>query len=220
MAKKKQFAVFGLGRFGSHVALTLEDMGFEVLGVDRNETVAASMAERLTRVVSFDIRNERTLREAGIADFDTVVIASKDLEASLMATMLCKEFGVAEIIVKAIDERHAKMAYNLGASKVIFSERDTARRVAMNLVSDNTVDYIDIDANVNMLRLSVPKNFVGKSLNDTNLRVTYKVNVIAVISNGQTIVTPPPEHIFAAEDIIFVIGTPAALSNFERDTIA
>lgn len=215
----KNFAVLGLGRFGRSFALTLEQMGYNVLGVDKDETVIASLTESLTRVVSFDIRDAKALREAGITDFDAVIIASKNLEASLMATMLCKEMNVPEIIVKAIDERHAEMAKQLGATKIIFSERDTARRVALQLVSDNVVDFISIDADINVLNLSAPKKLIGKNLEAANLRADYKVNVIAVIRNGKTIVTPPPDYVFTEGDKVFVIGSPAELANFERSMI-
>ena len=161
---KKNFAVFGLGRFGRNVALTLEEMGYDVLSVDKDENVIDQLSESLTRVVSFDIRDVRALEEAGIENFDTVIIASKNLEASLMATMLCKEMNVSEIVVKAIDERHAEMARRLGATQIIFSERDTARRVAMSLVSTNSVDFISVDVGINILSLTIPKQFVGKIL--------------------------------------------------------
>lgn len=215
----KNFAVFGLGRFGRSVALTLEEMGYNVLGVDRDETITASLTETLTRVVSFDARDAKALREAGIADFDAVVIASKNLESSLMATMLCKEMGVPEIVIKAIDERHAEMAKRLGATKVIFSERDTARRLALSLISDNAVDYMEIDANIKVLSLPAPKNLIGKNLIEANLRAAYDVNIIAIIRGNETIVTPPPNHVFAEGDKIFVTGTPVALAEFERNMI-
>ena len=219
MNKKKQFAVLGLGRFGKYVALTLEEMGYEVLGVDKDENIVADLAESLTRVVSFDIRDARSLDKVGISNFDTVVIASKNLEASLMATMLCKERNISEIIVKAIDERHAEMAKRLGATKIIFSERDTARRVAKHLVSSRAIDYIELDADMNILTLNAPQKLIGKNLIESNLRSTYNVNIAAIISNGKTIVTPPPKHIFKADDKIFVIGTSVALSKFEREMI-
>lgn len=215
----KNFAVLGLGRFGKSAALTLEQMGYNVLGVDRDETVAASLTDSLTRVVSFDVRDAKALHEAGIEDFDAVIIASKNLEASLMATMLCKEAGVPEVVVKAIDERHAEMAKRLGATKIIFSERDMAKRVALQLVSDNVVDYMEIDANIKVLSLSTPKKLIGKNLDAANLRVEFKVNVIAIIRDNETIVTPPPSHIFAEDDKLFIIGTPAALAEFERSMI-
>ncbi len=217
MANKKQFAIFGLGRFGRNAALTLEEMGYEVLGVDRDENIVADLSESLTRVVSFDIRDAKALDQVGISNFDTVIIASKNLEASLMATMLCKERNIPEIVVKAIDDRHAEMAKRLGATKIIFSERDTARRVVLHLVSSRAVDYIELDADINILSLNVPKKFVGKNLIESNLRSEYNINIIAIISDGQTIVTPPPNRIFTADDKIFVIGTSAALSKFERE---
>lgn len=214
---QKQFAILGLGRFGRNVALTLEEMGYEVLGVDKDENIAADLAEHLTHVVSFDIHDARALDQVGIANFDTVVIASKNLEASLMATMLCKERNVSEIVVKAIDERHAEMAKRLGATKVIFSERDTARRVAAHLVSSNLVDYIELESEIKIMRLEVPPKFIGKNLIQLNLRAACGLNVIALIKDKETIVPPPPEYIFAAGDEIFAIGTYAALSKFEFD---
>ena len=217
MAREKQFAVLGLGRFGRNVALTLEEMGYEVLGVDKDENIVADLAEHLTRVVSFDIRDARALDRVGISNFDTVIIASKNLESSLMATMLCKERNIPEIIVKAIDERHAKMAERLGADKLIFSERDTARRIARHLGSSRAIDYIELDTDINILRLDVPQKFIGKSLGKSNLRSDYDVDAVAIISNGKTIVTPSPDHVFTAGDKIFIIGTPAAISKFERE---
>ena len=214
---KKQFAVLGLGRFGRNVALTLEVMGYDVLGVDWDENVIEDLAEDLTHVVSFDIRDDRALIQAGIGSVDTVVIASSKLDVSLTATMLCKEMNVPEIIVKAIDERHAEMARRLGATQLIFPERDTGRRLAMHLVSKNAVDYIDISGNIKVLSLTAPKFIIGKNLIQSNLRATYNVNVIAVIHNRETIVTPPPTYTFAEGDKVFFIGSPAALTKFEEN---
>lgn len=219
MSAKKRFAVLGLGRFGKNLALTLEEMGCEVLGVDKDENIVANLVENLTKAVIFDIRDANALKEVGISEFDTVIIASKNLEASLMATMLCKEFNVAKIIVKAIDERHAVMAERLGADRVIFSERDTARSLAMNLISQDTINYIDIDADINGLSLNVPKKLVGKNLIEANLRGKYDINIIAVISDGKTLVTPPPTHIFNPNDKIYIIGTLESLAKFRKAMI-
>ncbi|MBR2773732.1 MAG: TrkA family potassium uptake protein [Selenomonadaceae bacterium] len=214
---KKNFAVFGLGRFGRNVALTLEEFGYNVLGVDKDDNIVAEMAESLTKVVSFDIRDAHALREVGISDFDVVIIASKNLEASLMATMLCKELNVGEIIVKAIDERHAEMAKRLGATSLIFSERDTARQLAQQLVSKNSYDLKEIDDNIGILSLKVPQRLIGKNLIETNLRKEYSVNVIAIRSGNEMLVPPPPKHVFSSDEKIFVIGTNETLANFERD---
>ena len=216
MANKKQFAVLGLGRFGRSVAITLEVMGYDVLGVDWDENIVEDLSEDLSHVVSFDIRDEKALLQAGIANCDTVIIASTNLEVSLTATMLCKEMNISEIVVKGIDERHAEMARRLGATKIVFSERDTGRRLAMLLASNNSVDYVDIAGDIKVLSLNVPKYLVGKNLIEANLRAAYNVNVIAVTYKKETIVTPPPNRVFTQEDKIFVIGTPAALAKFEQ----
>ena len=134
-----------------------------------------------------------------------------------MATMLCKEFNVNEIIVKAIDERHAEMAKRLGATKIIFSERDTARQLARQLVSKNSSDLTEIDTNIGILTLNVPKKFIGKNLIETNLREEYNVNVIAIRSEDKILVPPPPNHVFIVGEKIFVVGTSEALLKFERE---
>lgn len=216
MTIKKQFAILGLGRFGINLAYALEEMGCNVLGVDRDETVAAAYADRLTQVVSFDFRDANTMRQAGLADFDTVVIATKNLESSLMATMLCKEMGVGEIFVKAIDERHAQMAMKLGATDVIFSERDTARRTAFHLISPHAVDHISLDVNISIVGLDTPSSLVGKSIIDSRLRQDYNVNIVAIKHGDETTVTPLPGYVFDKDDRLYLAGTSANIARLEK----
>ena len=216
MGEKKQFAVLGLGRFGVSAALTLEEMGYEVLGVDMDAGRLAEYADALSQVVAFDMRDARAMDQAGIGEFDTVIISSKNLEANLMAVMLCKERNVPEIVVKAIDERHAEMARRLGATKVVFSERDMARRTVMHLVSDNAVDYIDLAGSIKIINVDVPQYLLGKSLIEADLRGRFNVSVIAIRHGGEPQVNPDPNYRFAPGDDIFLIGTEGALAEFER----
>ena len=216
MNKKKQFAILGLGRFGASLAIALENMGYEVLCVDLDERVVERLSGTLSRVVSFDIRDAKALAQVGIDSFDTVVITSKNLESSLMATMLCKEQQVPEIIVKAIDERHAEMATRLGATQMIFSERDMARRLAKHLSSPNVLDYIEIDADINVISFYAEEELQGKKLQDTDLRSKYGLNVIAIIRNSETIITPPPTFVFQEGDKVFAVGSSEALAKFEN----
>lgn len=219
MSKKKQIAVLGLGRFGQSAAVTLEEMGCEVLGVDKDENVIEKVSEKISRVVSFDIRDSRAFEQIGIENFDCVIISSKNLEASLMATMICEEKNISEIIVKAIDERHAEMAKKLGATQIIFSERDMGRRLALNLVSENAVDYIEIASEVKILSLKVPEKIIGKNLITSNLRAKFNVNVIAIVKNSETIVNPEPTHIFEENEKIFLVGNYSAIAKFESEML-
>lgn len=217
MKNKKRIAVLGLGRFGRSAAITLEEMGCEVLGVDKDEAVIEQLSEKISKIVSFDIRDSRAFEQIGIENFDVVIISSKNLESSLMATMICEEKNVPQIIVKAIDERHAEMAKKLGATQIIFSERNTGRRLAMHLISENVIDYIEIAADVKILSLDMPKKIIGKNLITSDLRKNFDVNVIAIMKNSEMTVNPEPTHIFEENEKIFLIGTQVALANFEKE---
>jgi len=219
MSKKKQFAILGMGRFGISLGIALEKMGHEVLCVDVDETVVSSLAESVSRIVSFDIRDAKALEQVGIDSFDTVVIATKNLEASLMATMLCKERNIPEIIVKAIDERHAEMAKRLGATLIVFSEREMAQRLAMHLVAPNTRDYIEIDKDIKIINFYAPAGLQGKTLRESDFRAKYNLNVIAVIHEDKTLVTPSPSYVFCEGDKIFAIGSYEVLAKFEKDVL-
>ena len=219
MNNKKQFAILGMGRFGTNLAISLEKMGYEVLCVDIDENVVSRLTEYVSRIVSFDIRDAKAFQQIGIESFDTVVITAKNLEASLMATMLCKEHNISEIIVKAIDERHAEMAKRLGATQMIFSERDTARRLAKHLVSPNSLDSIEIEADINIISFYAKDSLQGKMLKDSNLRSEYGLNVIAIIRDNEPVITPLPTFVFKDGDKIFAVGSDKSLIKFEQDAI-
>jgi trk system potassium uptake protein TrkA len=214
MNTKKQFVIFGLGRFGRSVALTLDDLGFEVLGVDNDEAVVQSLADSLTHVVATDITDEKALRSLGVGNFDTAVIAVGDLGSSLMCAMLCKDLGVKQIVVKAIDEHHGKMAEKLGADKVVYSEQDMGFRVAHNLVSNNIVDYIELSDDISLVSVKVPASAVGKNLIEANFRHLYNVNVVAIRKGKETRINPDPKIALEADDEIFVIGEADAVKKF------
>ena len=133
MKDKRQFIVWGLGRFGSSIAETLTTMGHEVLGIDNNEDVVENMEDKLTHAVVCDVIDEKTVKSLGVRNFDVGIVAIGTLEPSLLATMLLKEAGVKTIVAKASNAIHAKMLKKLGATQIISPERDMGRRVAHNL---------------------------------------------------------------------------------------
>lgn len=216
MDNKKQFIVFGLGRFGRSVALTLQELGLDVLGVDNDEAVVQSLSDQLTHVVSTDITDEKSLRALGTGNFDTAVIAVGDLGPSLMCTMLCKELGVKQVVVKAIDQHHDKMVRKLGADRVVHSEKDMGCRVAHNLVSNNIVDYIELSDDINIISLKVPAAVVGKNLIEANFRKRYQVNIVAIRHGSEVTVNPEPTTVLVKDDELIVIGVAATIKKFEE----
>ena len=135
MAKKLQFFVAGLGRFGISVAVTLEKMGYDVMAMDIDEEVVQDLSDTLGYVVCADCSDEKNLVAIGAGNADIAVVSVGDLSASLMTTLLLKEMGVKKIVVKALDPIHGKMLQKIGADKIIYSEKEMGVRVAHNLIS-------------------------------------------------------------------------------------
>ena len=204
--REKQYAVFGLGRFGTSVALTLNGLGYQVLGVDTDEDNVQNLAHELTHVVTADAADERTLRSLGVQNFDVAVVAIGDLEANMLTTLLLKEMGVPVVVVKAINAVHGKMLSKIGADKIVFSERDMGQRVAHNLISNSIVDYIELSDTISLMSITVPPSLAGKNLIQSNLRNRYNVNVVAIKHAGKTQVNPDPKIILNLGDEIIIIG--------------
>ena len=99
---KKQFAVFGLGSFGESIALELQKLGCEVVAVDKDMERVKGIADSVSYAMQADIGDPDFVRSLGTRNLDGVVIAeAESLEASIMATLVCKEIG-RKIILKKI----------------------------------------------------------------------------------------------------------------------
>ncbi len=130
----KSFVIIGLGRFGMALSKELSRIGHEVLAIDYDPALISEVADYVTHAVEADAKNEMALKEIGLSNFDVAVISiGSDLEASIIATLTCKELGIKTIIAKATSESHGKVLSKIGASKIIFPERDMGTRLAHNL---------------------------------------------------------------------------------------
>lgn len=218
MAKKdKQFAIIGLGRFGTSVALTLSKAGYEVLAIDANEERVQKFSDEVTHVVQANTTDEASLKALGIRNFDTVVVAiGEDIQANVLTTLLLKEIGVPNIVAKARNELHGKMLEKIGADKVIYPERDMGIRVAHSLVSANVLDYIELSPNLSLVEVAAPETLRGRSLAQANLRALYGVNVVAIKRGEQIIVPPQPGEMITDQDILIVVGTNDGVQKLEE----
>lgn len=185
MKQNKSYAVFGLGRYGRAVARELVFNGAEVIAVDLNEEIVNSAAEEIPYCKCADITDAETVKKLGIANVDVVIIAmATNLEASVMATMLCKEIGVPTVIVKCANEMNCKILSKVGADKVVLPENESGIRMAKNLLSSGFVDIIELSEDVSMLELDVRPEWEGKNLIELNLRKKYSINIVAIIEDG------------------------------------
>ena len=177
----KQIAVLGMGRFGKSIALSLSDMGADVMAVDANPTVLEKIADKVTFAIEADLKNAESITGTGIENMDVVVVAmGSDLTASITSVMAAKEVGVPFVMAKAADDRMGAILAKVGADKVIYPEEETGVRTARTLMSDSFMDYFDIDKNLCMLEMHPKDDWIGKNLIELNLREKYHANVVAI----------------------------------------
>jgi trk system potassium uptake protein len=214
---KGQYAVIGLGRFGSSLATTLHEAGNEVLAIDRNEERIEEYKDHVTYAVVADSTDEEALKSVGIRNFDAVIVAiGDDIQASILTVLILKELEVKKVVAKAINKRHGQVLYKVGADWVVFPERDMGERVATQLMSPNVLDYIELAKDYSIKEVKVPPSMIEKNLRELNLRARFNITVIAIISDGKVSISPSPDRIIKEGDILVVIGENKDLDRFEK----
>lgn len=186
MTINKTYAVFGLGRYGLSVAEELVNAGAEVLAVDINENTVNDAIEFIPYCKCADVTDADVIKQLGISNIDVVIIAmAGTLEASVMATMLCKEAGVETVIVKCANEMHKKILTKVGADIVVFPENESGIRLAKNLLSSGFIDIVELSKDVSMFQMSVKDEWIGKNLVTLDLRNKYGINVVALCKDEE-----------------------------------
>lgn len=214
---KGQYAVIGLGRFGSSLATTLHQAGNEVLAIDRNEERIEEYKDHVTYAVVADSTDEEALKSVGIRNFDAVIVAiGDDIQASILTVLILKELEVKKVVAKAINKRHGQVLYKVGADWVVFPERDMGERVATQLMSPNVLDYIELAKDYSIKEVKAPPSMIEKNLRELNLRARFNITVIAIISDGKVSISPSPDRIIKEGDILVVIGENKDLDRFEK----
>lgn len=214
---KKQFAIIGLGRFGTSVAQYLAGVGYEVLAVDDNEDRVQEVAHQVTHAVSADSTDEEAMKALGIRNFDVVIVAiGQDIQSSILTTLILKELGVPKLVVKAQNELHGKVLHKIGADKVVFPERDMGLRVAHSLISKNILEHIELGGDYSIIEMKVPQAFLNRSLKELDLRAKYGCNVLAVKRGAEMNITPRSDEPLTAEDVLVIVGKNDNLSKLEE----
>lgn len=179
--EKQSFAVIGLGKFGSNVAMELSAAGAHVLAIDIDEKRVADIADYVTYAVRADVCDSKAIASLGISNMDAVIVAvTGSLDASIMATILAKEAGVPLVIAKAKEELHAKILKKTGADRVIVPERESGIRVAHNILAGNFLEFVELSEKIRMVEVEVKPEWEGKTLRELKLRNKYQANVIAM----------------------------------------
>ncbi|MCL4439715.1 MAG: TrkA family potassium uptake protein [Firmicutes bacterium] len=215
---KKQFAVIGLGRFGTSVATTLSLMGHDVLAIDSSEEKVQEISSVVTHAVQADALDESSLKGLGIRNFDVVIVSiGHDLQASILVTMVLKELGAKCVVAKARTDRHGLVLAKVGADKVVYPERDMGVRVAHGLVATNVLDHIELSSEHSGFGVIAPQSLVGKTLRQCELRGRYGVTVLAIKRGNQIVVSPEADQSIHANDILVCVGENDNLQSVQLD---
>ncbi len=208
----RQFAVVGLGRFGSSVAETLSSKGCQVLAIDTDEEKVQDLSEVVAQAVCVDATDGKALKAVGIEPVDVAIVSvGGNIESSVLITLVLKEIGIKEVIAKAVTKDHGKVLEKVGADRVVFPERDMGIRIANALTSPKVSEHIDLSSECSIIEIKAPEEFMGKSLKHLNLRVEFGLNIVAIKSKdakGEEVINPTPEadYKIRPQDKLMIVG--------------
>lgn len=204
----KNVIVLGIGRFGEATATKLYEKGIYVTAVDNNYKKIEKIANSVSSAIQADITEEVAMKSLGISNYDIAIIATgADLEASIQATLICKDSGVKQVIAKAISKSHARILTKIGADKIVFPELDTGERLAKMISGKNILDLNQFSSDYSLCEVKAKKEWIGKTLIELDFRNKYKVNVIALKSRQNMILDFDPNLPIEKEDSLIVIGS-------------
>ena len=221
--KRKQFGVIGLGRFGSAMAMTLTELGHDVIGVDGDEARVQQLADVITHALQIDATDEKALRAAGIQDVEVAVVSiGENIESSLLVVMQLRELGIGTIVAKAVTPLHGRILEKLGVSRVIFPEREMAIRIAHSLVMPNVIDYIELSRDFSIVEVPAPAAFVGRTLKQLELRPRLGLTLIAIKRQGDaggrivTNIAPAADEAIREGDVLALLGSNERLNQLDQ----
>ncbi len=213
---KMNIAVIGLGRFGSNLAITLSELGHDVLAIDSDERTVQKIADSVTHAVQADGTDEATLIELGITEYDLAFVAFGDIEGSILMTTLLKQLGLKRVHAKARNSLHRQILERVGADQVVFPEREMAVRVAHNLAAPNVMDYFELLADYGIGEVKVPEGFVGQTLTSVNLADRLNVSILVIKRGSELLITPDLTETLRAGDVLVVIGRDSAIADLDN----
>ena len=211
----KSVLLIGLGRFGSHMAERMQELKDEVLGVDIDEDKVEQCLSCLTSAQIADATDENFIRTLGVRNFDVCVVAIGDnFQASLEVTALLKDFGAQFVVSRAAGEIHAKFLLRNGADQVIYPERDMARHAAVKYSANHVLDFFQLTPEYAIYEISAPKEWMGKSIEELQVRRKHHVNILAVRVGETVDPVVSPAYRFTGQESIFILGASKEVKPF------
>lgn len=212
----ESIAVLGLGRFGAALAMELARLGYDVLGVDRVESIVASNARTLTHVVEADVTNIDALRQLGVDEMKHVIVAvGSDLEGSILSVAALDELDIPNIWAKAVSKQHGRILERVGADHVVYPEHDMGHQVA-HMIGGRILDWLQLDEKFVLVETEVPHEAVGKTILDAKIRERWNVTVVCVKPLGGGFTYATADLVLERGDLLVVAGETASAEEFAR----
>ncbi len=216
------FAVVGVGRFGTAVCRELINNGADVLAADYSEKAIDDLRQIEPTIEArvVDCTDEESMKESGILEMNTLVVGiSEPIEASITTTLIAKDSDgtkVKSVIARATSDLHEKMLIRVGADRVVFPSRMQGERLGLELVRPNLIERLELDHQTGIDEITVPEDFIGRSLRDLNLRKNYLVNVLAAGPADNLKVNPPAKYVLERGNVLVVMGSMEALQKLPQ----
>lgn len=211
----KSILVIGLGRFGRHMAKKFSEQNNDVMAIDINEERINNVLSVVTNALIGDATNERFMETIGVRDFDLCVVAIGDnFQSSLETTALLKDLGAKFVLARASRDVHAKFLLRNGADDVIYTEKETAERLAIKYGSDNIFNYIELNDEYSIYEIAVPSSWLNKSILKVNVRSKYGISILATKQGNNIYPLPKPEHVFTDSESLMILGKNEDVSRF------
>ena len=203
----KSILLIGLGRFGRHIAIKLDELHHQVMAVDKEDTRVDAVLPFVTNAQIGDATSEDFLSSLGVGNFDVCIVAiGDDFQNSLEVTSLLKELGARMVVSRAARDVHAKFLLRNGADEIVYPERQLADWVAIRYSADHILDYIELDEEHAIFEISIPEEWIGKTIGQLDIRKKYDINIMALKTNDIMNLKISSDTQLLKDSTMFVLG--------------
>ncbi|APH06927.1 potassium channel family protein [Bacillus weihaiensis] len=214
---KKQFAVFGLGRFGGSLVKEFYELGIEVLAIDNNDEKIQQYSPFATHAVKANAIDESILKQLGVRNVDHAFVSfGDDIEASILTSLILIEMGVPQVWAKAQNDYHHKVLEKIGVHKIIHPERDMAKRISHHIISEKMIDYIELSKEYSLVELIATNKLNNKKIQELNIPKKYGCNIVGIQRGEEICVSPTGDETIEKGDVLLLIGKNKDLIDFEE----
>ncbi len=203
----KSFLLIGIGRFAHYLCRELAGLGNEVVIADIDETKMDDLLDCVVAAKIGDCTRREVLSTFAINTYDACFVCmGTNFQNSLQVTDLLKEMGAQRVISRATTDIHAKFLLRSGADEVVFPDRNSSERLAMRVSHDSVFDYFELSDELGIYEISAPYRWIGRTIAEVNVRAKYSVSILAYKKNGRIYAIPTPDHVFADDEHLMVLG--------------